>query len=228
MLQQKNKKIYLYLICFLFLSTAMNHKFPKILKDNFLLKNIKINIESPYMKSQIELSLNNLMNNNIFFLDKKNIENRLMKFDYLENVFVKKNYPSTLIINANMTELLAITFLDQKKYFVGNNEKFILAKELNNDKELPLIFGKFSIQDFIKIKKILENEGIDQKKINKFYYHKNKRWDIFYNNNIIIKLPDKNVKYAVKLLKQFLKFNEIKTNSIIDLRINNRLILSNE
>ena len=228
MLQQKNKKIYLYLICFLFLSTAMNHKFPKILKDNFLLKNIKINIESPYMKSQIELSLNNLMNNNIFFLDKKNIENRLMKFDYLENVFVKKNYPSTLIINANMTELLAITFLDQKKYFVGNNEKFILAKELNNDKELPLIFGKFSIQDFIKIKKILANEGIDQKKINKFYYHKNKRWDIFYKNNIIIKLPDKNVKYAVKLLKQFLKFNEIKTNLIIDLRINNRLILSNE
>ena len=228
MLQQKNKKIYLYIICFLFLSTAMNHKFPKILKDNFLLKNIKINIESPYMKSQIELSLNNLMNNNIFFLDKKNIENRLMKFDYLENVFVKKNYPSTLIINANMTELLAITFLDQKKYFVGNNEKFILAKELNNDKELPLIFGKFSIQDFIKIKKILENEGIDQKKINKFYYHKNKRWDIFYNNNIIIKLPNKNVKYSVKLLKQFSKFNEIKTNSIIDLRINNRLILSNE
>ena len=228
MLQQKNKKIYLYLICFLFLSTAMNHKFPKILKDNFLLKNIKINIESPSMKSQIELSLNNLMNNNIFFLDKKNIENRLMKFDYLENVFVKKNYPSTLIINANMTELLAITFLDQKKYFVGNNEKFILAKELNNDKELPLIFGKFSIQDFIKIKKILANEGIDQKKINKFYYHKNKRWDIFYNNNIIIKLPNKNVKYSVKLLKQFSKFNEIKTNSIIDLRINNRLILSNE
>ena len=116
----------------------------------------------------------------------------------------------------------------KKKYFVGNNEKFILAKELNNDKELPLIFGKFSIQDFIKIKKILANEGIDQKKINKFYYHKNKRWDIFYNNNIIIKLPNKNVKYAVKLLKQFLKFNEIKTNSIIDLRINNRLILSNE
>ncbi len=206
----------------------MNHKFPKILKDNFLLKNIKINIESTYIKSQIELSLNNLMNNNIFFLDKKNIENRLMKFDYLENVFVTKNYPSTLIINANMTELLAITFLDQKKYFVGNNEKFILAKELNNDKELPLIFGKFSIQDFIKIKKILANEGIDQKKINKFYYHKNKRWDIFYKNNIIIKLPDKNVKYAVKLLKQFLNFKEIKTNSIIDLRINNRLTLSNE
>lgn len=228
MLQQKNKKIYLYIICFLFLSTVMNHKFPKILKDNFLLNNIKINIESPYIKNQIELSLNNLMNNNIFFLDKKNIENRLMKFDYLENVFVTKNYPSTLIINANMTELLAITFLDQKKYFVGNNEKFILAKELNNDKELPLIFGKFSIEDFIKIKKILANGGIDQKKINKFYYHKNKRWDIFYNNNIIIKLPDKNVKHAVKLLKQFLKFNEIKTNSIIDLRINNRLILSNE
>ena len=67
MLQQKNKKIYLYIISFLFLSTVMNHKFPKILKDNFLLNNIKINIESPYIKNQIELSLNNLMNNNIFF-----------------------------------------------------------------------------------------------------------------------------------------------------------------
>ena len=104
------------------------------------------------------------MNNNIFFFDKKNIENRLMKFDYLENVFVKKNYPSTLIINANMTELLAITFLDQKKYFVGNNEKFILAKELNNDKELPLIFVKFH-EDFIKIKNYLKMRH-NQKLIN--------------------------------------------------------------
>ncbi len=205
----------------------MNHKFPKILKDNFLLNNIKINIESPYIKNQIELSLNNLMNNNIFFLDKKNIENRLMKFDYLENVFVTKNYPSTLIINANMTELLAITFLDQKKYFVGNNEKFILAKELNNDKELPLIFGKFSIEDFIKIKKILANGGIDQKKINKFYYHKNKRWDIYFDNNIILKLPNTKISSALKIYKNFKKNNKIYPNTVVDLRIVNRIILKN-
>ena len=66
------------------------------------------------------------------------------------------------------------------------------------------------------------------KDIVKYFYHKNKRWDLYYSNNIVIKLPNKNINQAIKIYKQFTKLNNIKPNSIIDLRISNRLVLKNE
>ena len=49
-----------------------------------------------------------------------------------------------------------------------------------------------------------------------------------FKNNIIIKLPSKNITKALKLLKEFELSNIIPPGTIIDLRIQNRLILSNE
>ena len=69
---------------------------------------------------------------------------------------------------------------------------------------------------------------IDYKSIIKYFYHKNKRWDLHYPNNIIIKLPNKDINYAVKVYKEYKNFNKIKPNTIIDLRVSNRLILNND
>ena len=41
-------------------------------------------------------------------------------------------------------------------------------------------------------------------------------------------MPSKNVVNAIKLYKNFINQNPIKSGAIIDLRINNRLILKNE
>ena len=71
-------------------------------------------------------------------------------------------------------------------------------------------------------------QKIDPNEIIKYYFHKNKRWDLHFKNNIIIKLPRKNFTKALKLLKKFELSNIIPPGTIIDLRIQNRLILSNE
>ena len=227
MLQQKNNKIYFYLFCFFILSTIMNQGLLLFFKNNFLLKKIEINTNSSLIKNQIKLNTEYMINNNIFFLDENKILKKLDNLNFLENIKIQKNYPATLKITANKTKLLAVTYLDQKKYFIGNNEKFISAMQLNNNYELPIIFGKFLISDFLKLRKLLSKNNIDQDKIIKYYFHKNKRWDLYFKNNIIIKLPNKSIIKAIKLYKNFIDNNEIKPNSIIDLRVNNRLILSN-
>ena len=38
------------------------------------------------------------------------------------------------------------------------------------------------------------------KKIIKYYFHKNKRWDLYFKNNILIKLPNKNIDEAIKFI----------------------------
>lgn len=146
---------------------------------------------------------------------------------FLENISVKKKYPSTIIINAKKTDLIAVTFLDQKKYYVGNNGKLILSKNISDNKKLPIIFGKFEVNNFIELNNKLEKNGLDISKIIRYYYHKNKRWDLFFRNDIVIRLPNKELINALKLFQNFKKNNAIKPNTTIDLRIENRLILKN-
>ena len=51
---------------------------------------------------------------------------------------------------------------------------------------------------------------------------------MYFDNNIIIKLPDKNISNALKVYKKFKEKNDINSNKTIDLRISNRLIMKNE
>ncbi len=205
----------------------MNQKLLLFFNNNFLLKKIEINTNSSLIKKQIKLNTQYMINNNIFFLDEKKILNKLDNLNFLENIKIQKNYPASLNITANKTKLLAVTYLDQKKYFIGNNKKFISAEKVNNNYEVPIIFGKFLISDFLKLRKILSKNNIDQDKIIKYYFHKNQRWDLYFKNNIIIKLPNQSIIKALKFYKSFIDDNQIKPDTIIDLRVNNRLILSN-
>ena len=67
-----------------------------------------------------------------------------------------------------------------------------------------------------------------QKNITKYYYHKNKRWDLYYSHNVLIKLPNKNISNSLKLFKQFKEANSDLQNIIIDLRVPKRMIVKYE
>ena len=152
----------------------------------------------------------------------------LSKLNFIEDISIEKKYPSTIYIKTKATNLIGITYIDQKKYFVGQNRNFILAKNIFNEKKLPIIFGKFNVDDYIFLQKELINHKVNLNEIIRYYFHKNKRWDLHFKNNITIKLPSKNIIKALKLLKEFELSNIIPLGTIIDLRIENRLILSNE
>ena len=229
MLQLKNKrKIYFYLLSLLLLSTFINQKTSNTLKETFLVKQIDIRNLNEEIREVVLDKTKYLIRKNIFVIDKYNISKEINKLNYLEKVKIKKNYPSTIIIDAKKTRFIALTFINQKKYIVGENGNLILANDLDYDEKLPIIFGKFKILDFISLKNELIKYEMNLKDIVKYFYHKNKRWDLYYSNNIVVKLPNKNINQAIKIYKEFTKSNNIKPNSIIDLRISNRLVLKNE
>ena len=147
--------------------------------------------------------------------------------NFLEKVEIKKKFPSTITIKASRTDIIGITYKNQKKYYVGLNGKFILPENLTSNERLPLIFGNFKIQKFIKLLNILKNQNIDSNLISKYYFHKNKRWDLYLKDNIIIKLPSKNIENALDKYKNFKKLDKVKPNIILDLRISNRIVIKN-
>ena len=226
--QINKKKIYFYIFSFLLLTTLINEKYITEFSASFLLKNIIINTDTFEAKRKIKLKTDYLINSNIFLLNSRKIKNEINNFNFLENLKVKKKFPSTIIINAKNTDLLAITYLDKNKYFVGNNEKFILSKDISTTKKLPIIFGKFEIIDYINLKKKLKDHNLKIDNFTKYYFHKNKRWDLYHKDNILIKLPNKNLTKALGLYNNFKKQYDIKPNTIIDLRIENRIVLKHD
>ena len=222
------KKIYFYIFSFLILVTISNDKVTFVKNEIFLVREINIETNSTDLKKKILFRVGQLRNKNIFFLKNEEILSSLKSLNFLEDISIKKVYPSTIVINTKETNLLASTYFNQKKYFVGENGKFINSELVQNKSKLPIIFGKFRAKDFLNLKKNLLNNKINENNIVKYYFHKTQRWDLYFNNNIIIKLPSKNVVNAIKLYKNFINQNQIKSGAIIDLRINNRLILKNE
>ena len=226
LLKNKNK-IYFYIISLLFLTTVINTELSEILKKNFLVINIKVKTNLTQIDNIILEKTKDLINKNIFLINKDEILDHLNDLNFLENINIKKIYPSTIIIQANKTKLIGSTYMDNNKYFLGANGKFILSNKLSNTKKLPIIFGKFDTSNFLSLIKKLENQNINHTSITNYYFHKNKRWDLYFEDNILLKLPNNDIDMAIKIYKEAQKLNKIKSNSVIDLRIPNRLIISN-
>lgn len=229
MLQLINKKkIYFYLVSFLFISTIFNNNLISNLKNVFKIREVKVENVKKEINDNILSNTSFLLGENIFFVNKNFLLEKFDKLNFIESISIKKKYPSIINIQTKQTNLIAITYLDQKKYFVGQNGKFIIAKQISNKKKLPTIFGKFKPDDYIFLQRELLNQKIDLDEITRYYFHKNKRWDLYFVNNIVIQLPNKNISKAINLFKEFKINNQIAPNTIIDLRIRNRLILRNE
>ena len=197
-------------------------------KKFFLISNIQIKTNFTKIDKKILTQINYLFDKNIFFIKKNYVLENLTDLNFLENIEIKKNYPSTILIKATKTNIIGMTYLNQKKYYVGLNGRFIYSENLSVEKKVPLIFGIFQISEYIELLSILKKQNINAESISKFYFHKNKRWDLYFVNNIVIQLPNKNISKAINLYKEFEINNQIAPNTIIDLRIRNRLILRNE
>ena len=60
------------------------------------------------------------------------------------------------------------------------------------------------------------------------YYFKSNRWDLKFNNDIVIKLPEKIKKETLDKIFVFLKNIKFEKKKILDARIKNQIIILNE
>ena len=110
MLQSKSKKkIYIYFLSFLFITTITNQKLFKLINETFLIKEIQINSNNLAIDKEIYSKTKNLINANIFWLKSNIVLDSLKDLNYLENINIQRKFPSKLLIKANKTKLLAST-----------------------------------------------------------------------------------------------------------------------
>ncbi len=225
----RKKKIFFYLILFLLLSTQITKD--KDIEINFItnLNNIEVIGLSDENNLKVYQSLNFLLTKSIFFINKNEFKNILRKNNLIESFYIKKIYPNLIKIKIKQTKLLAITNKKGKKFFIGSNGKLIPDGQVEASyNELPFVYSKSNYINFIKLKKIIDKSEFQFEQIESFYYFPSNRWDIKTKDGFLIKLPEKNIEESLKFAVLIKINEEFKDKKIIDLRISNNIVLSNE
>ena len=215
------KRLIIGLTLFLILTTYRSQNL--FLDFKFNIEKIIIENSSIYNEMDIKKGLISIYNKNLLFLDKESIKKILATKSFIQSYEVKKIYPNKLKIKIYEKKPIAILQSKKKKFYFTDNNDFVAFQDLENYKDLPIVFGKR--KNFKILFKALNeiNFSIDQ--IKKFYFFESNRWDLLTYQNKLIKLPNKDYLLSLKnylILKNDKNFDKYK---IFDYRIKDQLIL---
>ena len=227
--QQRDKKRYILflLLILILLSSINNHKFMKKKSSILDLKSIKVSGLDNLTNDEIENNLNFLKNTNILFLNKEILDDQIKKYNFIEYYNIFKLYPSTIELKLQKTKFLARTIKNDEILLIGSNGNFINSNKFSNIEKLPMVFGKFTPEKFFYFKNALTKSNLDYDNIKEIFFFQSGRIDIKTKNNILIKFPLQNLYDAMLIAEKIITNGKFK-NNIIDLRVANQLILSNE
>ena len=220
--QRKSKNILVYLFLLVLVSSIGNIsinslKLNKIQKINIIGLDQKDN--QTLFKKLINL---NLENN--FLINKNKIIKVINSNPLIERYEVFIEYPSVINIKIEKTDFLAKINRNGKIFLIGSNGKLIANK--NNYYNLPYIFGKPNIEDFLKFKQIIDQSKFSYNQIENLYFFPSKRWDIKLKKNILLKLPNNLTNKNLDNLFKFLENYNINKFTVVDSRIQNQIILN--
>jgi len=215
----KKKKILIYLLFLFILSSIFNQELKKFFINNFLVNKLD------YNNLKLNIQLDEIIGKNILTLNKNEIISFIDNYPILHSFQINKIYPNSLKIDFIETDIIAKFYKDGELFYLGENEKFFLINDKNID--VPIIKGFFEINNTNNFLKLLKKSDLDLKSIASLISYPSERWDIVFKNNIIIKLPINSDLKLIETAKLVLLNPEIE-KKVIDLRIKNKMILSNE
>ena len=217
------KKRILFASVLLLLLSTYNVQKSSNLDSHFNIKKIDIENNKFIDDKTLKNKLSFLYETNLFLLNKKELQLRLQEIDFINSFEVKKVFPNKIKIKIYENIPIAIIQDKMEKKFYTNNGKVIDFIEIEEFRNLPLIFGDHvSFSDFHEV---LKRVDFPLSEIKKFYLFESKRWDIVTKNNQTIKLPIKNYEISLQNFIDFKDQINFGKYKIFDYRINNQIIL---
>ena len=220
--QHKGKKILIYLFLFLVVGSINNTVLTNIRFDTN--KIIQISGLNQNQNTNLLESIKELNLKNIFFLNGVEISKIISSNNLVENYEIFKKYPYALDIKIERTEFLAKINNNGKIFLIGTNGK--LSDVKFSDKELPFIFGKPRIDEFIKFTNIIDQSKLSFNQVKNLYFFPSKRWDLELKNNVILKLSKDHTKLSLDQAFEILNDNNLNDIKVVDARIKNQIVLN--
>ena len=220
--QRKSKKLLIYFFLLIIVSSISNNSI-----NNFKLnKTQEINISGLNEEDNLKLlnEIKNLSLDNVYFINKSEIIKIINANSLIEKYEVFKKYPSTINIKIMKTTFYAKINNEGKTFLIGSNGKLTLNK--SDYSELPYIFGKPNINEFLKLKKIIDKSKFSYKQIKDLYFFPSNRWDLKLKDDILLKLPNNFTYEKLDYLYEFLENYKGDSLNIVDARIDKQIILN--
>ena len=159
MQERKSKKIFIYFFLLITISSINNISLNNLKFEKII--NIYVSGLNDDENKVILEKIKNLNLKNILFMNKQKIIETLNSNTIIENYNVNKKYPSSIEIKITKTKLLAKINIDEEIFIIGSNSKLLLNKNKNID--LPFIFGKPEIDEFLNFKQIIDESKLSYK-----------------------------------------------------------------
>ena len=201
---------------------------PYLLNNFFKVKDIKIvgtEKTNPYELKQILSS--NL--NNLITFDKDNAKSLLEEVGWVKRANIKKIYPNTISINIIESDPFAIFYNNQDIFLIDIDGEIISPNpDINKYESLLTVRGE---KAEVKLSEIIKEININfpevRNKVNGLEFVDKRRWNLFLSNDLLIKLPDKEINESLKNLKKLFADKKILDSNIIevDLRIKGRAVI---
>ena len=187
----------------------------EISKLDFLDEKQILKFFSPYKKKSI------------FLLPIKDLSEDILKIKWVKNIEIKSNYKNLIYIKIEEEIPMGIYKYNEKKMLFSENLIILdLLKNISRFDNLILFYGENSINNAKDL--MINFDANFKKEIIEARFINNRRWDIQLSNSILLKLPENNIKLAIKHYNKIYKnFSNKELNAIktIDLRIKNKALI---
>ena len=220
--QRKSKIILIYFFLLIIIASISNNNLNNLKFDQ--IKNIEIFGLDKKNKNILLNKIQNLKLGNIYSLNSNEIKKLIESNSLVERYKVFKKYPNKIEIKIQKTEFLAKINNNGKIFIIGSNGKLIPDNLEHND--LPFVFGKPNIIEFLKFKKVIDESKFSFQQIDDLYFFPSKRWDLKLKNNTILKLSNQFNLDTINNVYNFLEEYDGKQFNIVDARLENQIILN--
>jgi cell division protein FtsQ len=201
---------------------------PYLLNNFFEVKDIRINGTEKTNPDELRQILTPNLNNLVSF-DKDHAKSLLEQVGWVKRASIKKIYPNTLIVNIIETDPFAIYYDNQNNYLIDIDGLIISSNpDINVYKNLLIVRGE---EAKTKLNEIIKEINIYfpdvRNRINELEFIEKRRWNLFLSGNLLIKLPDTDVKESLNNLKKLFEDKQVLESNIIevDLRIKGRAVI---
>ena len=220
--QRKSKKILIYFFLLILISSINNLSLNNFKFNN--IKDIKISGLSKKENNILLQDIKKLNLENIFSINGNELNNLIDSNSLIENYEIKKRYPSTIYVKIQKTNFYAKININDETLLIGSNGKLSSNEFQNNN--LPFIFGKPGIKEFLDFKNIIEQSKFSYNQIENLYFFPSKRWDLKFKSDILLKLSKNLTIEYLNELYEFLEQHNFEKLTIVDARLKNQIILN--
>ena len=186
-----------------------------LINNGFKIKNILIsgthNLSQDYL-----INIINTQNHiNILNVNLNTIYNKIIQNSWVEETYVERILPDTIKIKVLEKKPIAIWQNHKGNKLITINGDVISHANVNKFKNsFPIIKGEKSKENISTILKILETNKNFAKNIWSLTFINQRRWDLHFNQGLIVRLPSQDV------IKAWQKIIKLQTNyNILNLRL---------